>query len=116
MGKRSQPAPALPPKSAVEIYGPEPTGAQSENFDFSTILTAMMGILESATQAPQIPLLPSVFREPEIDFAKKQEQLTNKARADYKSSQSRKKGRSDTILTSPFIGEGETTESLLTGI
>jgi hypothetical protein len=76
-----------------------------------------------AYHAPQMPQAPPVLEMPdivqplEIDWTEKNSQLANKARADFHSSQASKKGRLDTVLTSPLADDDDVdvTQSLLTG-
>lgn len=49
--------------------------------------------------------LPEVYRSPEIDFTEAQNQLNQKAKADFHRDQVRRKSITDTILTSPLLDE-----------
>ena len=51
--------------------------------------------------------MPDVYRSPEVDWSETQSQLASKASADYHADQLRRKGVSDTILTSPLLDEEE---------
>jgi len=51
--------------------------------------------------------LPEIYRNPEIDWTGKQEQLSKKASADYNRTQILRKSRLDTVLTSPLLDEEE---------
>ena len=73
---------------------------------------SMMASLEM-----NMPGLPDVYRDPTIDWTEAQGQLNQKAKADFHADQMRRKGRTDTILTSPLLDDEEAnvTGSILTG-
>ena len=93
---------------------PPPPNNDAEMLAFMNQMMEMQAGL-AAMQVPQLPPLPSIERDPIIDWAEKNEQLVAKARADYGIDKTRRKGRSDTILTSPILDDedAETTGSLL---
>ena len=108
-------------KGFDEGQQPMPPGTIPQpNFDPTDMLkmfAAMMGGM-SAPEAPDPPILPNVYREPEVDWTKRHDELRNKARADYGADQAGNKGVTDTIHTSPFLDEEDpevTGESILTG-
>ena len=80
------------------------------------MLMSIMGGM-SAPEPPSQPIIPEVFREPETDWTEKNKQLAAKVKADYRSDQAKKKGRADTVHTSPILDEEEATVggSILTG-
>lgn len=64
-----------------------------------------------------MPEMPAAYRNPEIDWTEAQGQLSQKAKADYHLDQMRRKGRQDTVLTSPLLDDEDVdvTGSILTG-
>ena len=101
--------------------GPQPPAvAATPDFD-PTDMLGLFASLMSGMQPPEPPdppILPEVYRDPEVDWTKRKDQLSAKAKADYLSDLEGKKGRSDTIHTSPFLDEEDPTtsgESILTG-
>ena len=60
-----------------------------------------------ATLNATMPTLPEAYRDPEIDWTEKQQQLSAKAKADYNLDTALRKGRMDTILTSPLLDDEE---------
>ena len=59
-------------------------------------------------EMPEMPSLldmPQASRDPEIDWGEKQDQLSMKQRADYNREEMLRKGRTDTIHTSPLLDE-----------
>lgn len=76
--------------------------------------------MAATPQMPETPAalqMPEIITPTEIDWTEQNEQLAAKARADYKSDLASKKGRLDTVLTSPLLDDDETdvSQSLLTG-
>lgn len=68
-------------------------------------------------QQQQTPM-PSVVRAPDVDWGEKQKEIAQKMKADYTLDQARRKGRSDTILTSPLLDSDDSSvfgSSILTG-
>lgn len=66
-------------------------------------MAASMAALQS--QQPELPSMPQSESTPSIDWKEKMDQLQNKMRADYTTETERKKGRLDTIHTSPLLLE-----------
>jgi hypothetical protein len=75
---------------------------------------AMMGGMQSqmaqmAAQPPAMPQLPppteSLFSD--TDWTEKQQQISQKMKADYALDSARKKSRADTIMTSPLLDDDE---------
>jgi len=80
---------------------------------FASMMSGMGG--QEPPPPPQIPDAPEVIADEKIDFSERQTELANQARADYEDDQEDRKGRTDTILTSPLLDEElETKGSLLT--
>jgi hypothetical protein len=107
---------APPAPDAVDRWGKEPKD-QVEDIDMLSMFSSMMQMMQAVPAAPALPATPSVFRAPQVDWTEKNKQLASRASADYKTSTSKKKGRSSTILTKPLLDDTEpsTTSSLLTG-
>ena len=80
------------------------------------MFASMMGSM-SPPAPPDQPIIPQVNREPEVDWTEKNAQLAAKMKADYRSSQAKKKGRAQTTHTSPLLDEEEANVagSILTG-
>ena len=85
---------------------------------------AMLAMMQSmmsmpAMQAPTTPTVPdapALERTPEVDWSERHEELAARAKADFKNDQSRKKGRSATVHTSPLAEEDEVAaQSIATG-
>lgn len=114
-GSDAPPMPMMPQQQAAH----EP--------DYMTMMAMMMegmgGMASSFSEAasqpqmPALPAVPTVFRAPIIDWTEKQGQLNQKMKADYNVDQTRRKNRTDTILTSPLLDEEDatTTGSVLSG-
>jgi len=83
---------------------------ESPQFD-PTMMMQMMGMMMqqggmfAPPPVPSIPAAPAVTKDPAVDWTEKNKELANKVRADYQTSQSKKRGRTDTILTSPLLDE-----------
>ena len=97
-----------------------PATAEAPNFDPNEMLKMFAGLMAGMTppEPPSPPILPEVYREPEVDWTKRHEELRNRARADYNSQLAGNKGVTDTIHTSPLLDEEDpevTGESILTG-
>lgn len=120
-------APAPPP---VTMPQQNMAGFESMMMNFENMMMGAMGSMVSAQQAAaqqqadmmatmnmSMPELPAVERDPIIDWTEQQAQLANKAKADYNLDQARRRGRQDTILTSPLLDEEdpELGGSVLTG-
>jgi hypothetical protein len=95
--------------------------SQNEDNDLQDLamLEAMMGMMSGmteamATMATQVPEMPEPVSTPQlattepIDWAEKMSTLNAKTRADYANEVDKKKGRTDTIHTSPLLDEDET--------
>ncbi len=98
----------------------------------SSAMMAMMQAMQSQQsgvetphmpEAPHMPAAPEPLKLPEIqkpleiDWTEQNDQLSAKARADFHNDQTSKKGRLDTVLTSPLLDDDEVdvTQSLLKG-
>ena len=103
---------------------PPPMPTQQPQDNSGEIMAAMMGMMEMMNassmsmmhqaqaqppQLPPMPQVPEIARQPVVDWTDKQEQLAAKAKADYNVEQARRKGRSETILTSPLLDEDDAT-------
>jgi len=68
------------------------------------------------TQA-NMPQLPEISKAADVDWAEKQQQLQKKMQAAFNLDEARRKGRMDTILSSPLLDDedAKTTDSLLKG-
>lgn len=71
---------------------------QNNQANQTALISSMMSSMPSA---------PEIEREPEIDWAEEQERLYRQSLADYNLDSARRKGRADTILTSPLLDEEE---------
>lgn len=71
------------------------------------MMQGMMGMMGemSAPEMPTIPEAPEVVKEKEVDWKERNAQMLAKSKADYTEDEKRKKGRGDTILTSPLLDE-----------
>ena len=101
------------------VPGP-PSTIPEPNFDPNEMLKMFAGLMSSMSppEAPDPPILPEVYREPEVDWTDRKKQLSKKAKADYLDDQIGKKGVTDTVHTSPLLDEGDvdtTGSSILTG-
>lgn len=120
-GGSSQPAPEMPDYGAMmdqqmmmfqEMMGGmmEMMGGMMESMP--DMNSYMDSVLDQQLQMPEIPSMldmPTVQRDPEIDWEEKQDQLSAKARADYNRDEMLRKGRTDTIHTSPLLDEEDAT-------
>jgi predicted metal-dependent peptidase len=110
-GKSKQEAP--PPVSYPDM--------SMQNEQMAQMMQAMMGMqMSMANQQPQAPMLapaPELNKEASIDWSDKHKELAAKMKADFNVDKARKKGRNDTVLTSPLLDEEDssTTKSLLAG-
>jgi len=105
---RATPPPAMPDTSAKD--------AQLVKF-MQQMLSSQAALASQTPAPPPIPDTPKVERNPITDWATKNAELLAKSRADYRVGQARRKGRKETVLTSPLL-DGETTDttqSLLVG-
>ena len=68
-------------------------------------------------QQPPMMEMPSIVEPLDIDWTEKQDQLKAKAKADFNLDKARKKGRMETVLTSPLLDDEEVdvTSSILSG-
>jgi hypothetical protein len=107
-GSDSSPPPMMP------MQQPQDNSAE--------MMAMMMGMMEAMSmnsmammeqvqqpQLPPMPQIPEIAREPVIDWTEKQDQLAAKAAADYNLSETRRKARTDTVLTSPLLEEEDAT-------
>ena len=96
MGGKS--APAAPP-----AVTPAPS------FDMEGMMAMMMqmmgGMNQQAPAMPTVPDAPEVRRTPEVDWKERNAQLQARMKGDQFNDRARKKGRSDTIHTSPLLDE-----------
>lgn len=74
----------------------------------------MASIMENAAQQQEsliaqmnmsMPDIPDAYRDPEVDWGERQDQLSQKAKADYHAGLMRRKSALDTVLTSPLLDE-----------
>lgn len=84
------------------------------------MMTGMMGSMSQmiSSMEQQTPIMPTVYRAPEVDWSSQQEQLAAKMKADYNVDEARRRTRTDTILTSPLMDEEDANvwgSSILTG-
>ena len=111
-GGSAPPAPTMPQQDF--------SGLENMMAGFENMMMGAMGSIAQAQMAAQqqqadmmatmnmnMPSLPEAVRDPIIDWTEQQEKLSNKARADYSLDQARRKGRQDTILTSPLLDDEE---------
>ena len=75
----------------------------------------MMRVMQQAQAQQDVPMLPEIITEPEVDWTEKTQELRNKMKAEYTLDKARRIGREDTVLTSPFLDdeEADVTGSLL---
>lgn len=66
-----------------------------------------MDRMNEAMEQMATPSLPDMIEYKEIDWAKRQEQLYNKAKGELALEKARRFGREDTILTSPLLDDEE---------
>jgi len=89
--------------------------------DNTAMMMQMMQMMMSAPafqapELPDIPEAPAVEAEERVDWKERTQQLASKVKADYTDEQSRKRGRSSTLLTSPLLDEDLAPEpSLIAG-
>lgn len=96
------------PPSIYDRFGPEPVKVPEDNeLDIMEAFTTMLTISQSlATPAvPVIPPIPSVYRDPVVDWGERQKQIAKKVSADYELDNKRKKTRSSTIHSSPLLDD-----------
>ncbi len=107
MGGKNKQAPPPPVDNSAN---------QAAMAQMGQIITAMMAsqsaqmgrMMQQMQQAQQqVPTLPEVFRQPDIDWTEKTKQIQEKMKADYKLDKARRVGRSETVLTSPFLEDDE---------
>lgn len=109
-GKSSQPAPPAP---AYPDYGAQ-LGQMMAMF-----MTMQQNMMAAIPQQPVLPETPDLSVLDDVDWKEKQDELLAKASIDFNAEKEGKKGRVDTILTSPLLDDEdpETTKgSLLTGV
>jgi len=97
---------------------PPPAVDPGPGIDMSMMMnmfSQMMASQSAQAPLPTIPEAPEIVKDPEIDFSERTKELAEQVRADYQDEQTRKRGRADTILTSPLLDdELDKTGSLLT--
>ena len=111
----SSAAPPMPEMAPAPDFSGEIAGMMGM---MSEMMGGMMeGMASSMEAANMDSALPDIYRDPVIDWSEKQEQLRQKASAEYSLDQVRRKGRTDTVLTSPLLDdeEADVTGSILTG-
>lgn len=106
-GKSGNTSPAPP------AYTPPPPNNDEIMMQYMNSIMSMQAGM--ASQIPQLPPTPEIERDPIINWAEKNEELIAKSKADYNVDKARRKGRFDTILTSPLLDDEdpETTASLI---
>lgn len=87
-----------------------PPAVEPAGMDMSVMMQMMQGMMGmmgsmQPPPMPQVPEAPEVEKEEEIDWTERNKQLAAKAKADWTEDEKRKKGRNDTILTSPLLDE-----------
>ncbi|MCK5922765.1 MAG: hypothetical protein KAG66_17615 [Methylococcales bacterium] len=97
-----------------------PTTVPDNSGGNEQLMQLMFAMLSQQQEAPGIEppepaAAPVVERIEPIDFKKRQAELAEKARADFKTEQDKKHGREDTIHTSPLLEQEDQDESLLLG-
>jgi len=95
MGGKSEPQAAPPP--------PQPDLAQND-----ALIAQMFALVAASAEAPQpppLPSLPEIKRDPITNWTEKNNELMSKARADYADDTKSRKGRTQTILTSPLLDD-----------
>lgn len=92
--------------------------------DMGGMMMAMQNMMAASAQQQQLPEAPDMTPLPEVeevtptDWTEKQDALKAKTLADYNTTQATKKGRLDTVHTSPLLDDQEDTtvaSSILTG-
>jgi len=111
-------------KSGGSQSSPPPVDQTTPPVDF-TAMEAMMDamlqmqnnmLMSQATEMPPLPQMPVINDSPDIDWTEKNRELAARSRADFDVDEARRKGRTDTILTSPLLDDEEAeTTSLLVG-
>lgn len=98
---------------------PPPVDTSAASASMNGMAEMMAGMMSSmqATNAQNAmyeePTMPETLTEPvlertaDIDWTEKQSQLNQKMKADYNVDEARRKGRGDTVLTSPLLDEEE---------
>lgn len=91
-----------------------PLASSDETDDSMEMMVMMMQMMESMTNsigdAPETPYLassPTVETTPTINWGEKMDELKAKTKADWNADQDKRKGRMDTIHTSPLLEEEE---------
>lgn len=91
-------------------------GSAPPEEDYTGIMSAMsqmaqmQGMMASQQALPQMPEqapLPEIDSAGNVDWTDKHAQLRQKAAADYGSANAARKGRADTILTSPILDDDD---------
>ena len=112
-GSAAPPTPQMAPAPDMSPYlgaMMEMMGVMQEST--AALMEQMMSMQMQTPQLPPIPdiQVPEVERDPEIDWTEKQEQLASRMRADY-ALEADRKGRMETILTSPLLDEEDASVS-----
>ena len=93
---------------------PTPPPPQDPSQDLGQLMQLMATMSSMPAFAPPtvpiIPDVPELARTTEVDWKKRQEELSNRAKADYRNDQSKKKGRRSTIHTNPLFSENKADE------
>ena len=95
---------------------PSMAPAKENQEEIMMMMMSMMGSM-AQPQTPELPPMPSLYTGPDVDWTEKNEELANKAKADYMSDAANKKGRKGTVLSSPLLDDDTpaTSKSLSTG-
>jgi len=90
---------------------PVDTSGTDDSMQMMQMMLAMMeSMAASAGAAPAMPVMPdapAVDTTPSIDWGEKMDSLRAKTTAEYSISQDKRKGRTDTIHTSPLLDTEE---------
>lgn len=106
--------PYKPPANAAGTPSVDPNAGMEFMSQMMQMLMQAMGMMMTP-QTPQMPQVPEVIKQPDVDWTEKQKQLSQKMKATFGLDVARRKGRLDTIHTSPLLDteEAATTESIL---
>lgn len=128
-GKGGSSQPAMP---APQMGGFDLGAVEGMMMNFENMMMGAMGSIAQAQMAAQqqqetllaqmdmnaqMPAMPAATRDTVIDWTETQDQLQAKNKADYHLDQLRRKGATDTVLTSPLLEDEEPSlgSSVLTG-
>lgn len=73
------------------------------------VMESMSSMMKNQPTTPTMTTLPEVNTLSDVDWADKQAQLQQKMSADYNVDEARRKGRTDTVLTSPLLDDEDAT-------